>query len=57
MIHFSMPFSEIGYIWNNICDFDALQTADSDKWVYQIQEMLSGSIVCVYHVNVTPLAA
>lgn len=43
-----MYFSEIGVIWNNICDFDALQTADSDKWVYQIPEMLSGSIVCVY---------
>lgn len=53
MINFSMHFSEIGRIWNNICDFDALRTADSDKRVNQNPEMLSGSIVCVYHVNVT----
>lgn len=44
---FSMHLGEIGCIWTTVCDFDALHTADSDKWVYQMLEMLSGSTVCI----------
>lgn len=45
---FSASQGQNGPIWTNICGFDAFHTANSDKYVYQMLEMLSGSTVCLH---------
>lgn len=47
-----MHLSEIGCIWTNIWDFDALHNADSDECLPDAGDCC-GSIVCVHRVNVT----